>query len=187
MKKFVLAMFALMLMAGVANANVIGVFADMDATTCEIAVIPYAPVDLFILAVLDNVPAITAAEFGADNMPENLGYPNGTVTITWSTGLVIGNIYEGVALAWDAAQVGPIVLLGNVNVLDFGGFAFDNHATCIVGSPSNPDYTVPVIVDEEYVVHEATGWCFVFNCVGDCDCMSIPVEDTDFSSIKALY
>lgn len=187
MKKFVLAMFVVMLMAGVANAEVIGIFGDMDATVCSMPVMAYVPATVYILAVLDQIPALTAAEFGSTNFPENLGYPVGQATVTWTTSLVIGNIYEGVALAYDAAQPGPIVHLGTVAVLDFGGYNFDNHFAQIVASPANPEATTPVVVDADYNVVEAMGWGLIFNCtVGDCSCM-VATETSDFSSIKALY
>jgi hypothetical protein len=180
-------MFVLTLMAGAANANVVGIFGDMDATICSAPVMPYVQMSVYILAVLDEIPSLTAAEFGASNFPENLGYPVGQVTVTWTTSLVIGNIYEGVALAYDAPQPGPIVRLGTAVVLDFGGYAFDNHMTCIVASPANPSVLTPVVVDANYDVYEANGWCFIFNCtVGDCTC-NVPTQSSDFSSIKALY
>jgi hypothetical protein len=70
MKKFVLAMFVLTLMAGAANANVVGIFGDMDATICSAPVMPYVQMSVYILAVLDEIPSLTAAEFGASNFPE---------------------------------------------------------------------------------------------------------------------
>ena len=69
MKKIVITLFALMLLASMANANVIGIFGDMGAATCSGPFIGMPTIYLF--AELSDVAAITTVEFGVAGLPMN--------------------------------------------------------------------------------------------------------------------
>jgi hypothetical protein len=193
MKKSVIAVIALaaMLFAGSANANLIGIFADQEASNCTAAFPVYAYTNVYVCAVLSTIDAITAAEFLIDGI--NTANPLVIISPTWNSPLTIGNAFgaDGFSIAFQTAQPGPIVVLGSVQF-------FPINAAWLAGQPpiwcvvQTNDSMKLVLVDADFQDYDAMGWCFVPECVpggdyGDCSCMAIPTEDTSWGAVKSLY
>lgn len=187
MKKSVIAALALslMLFAGTASADIIGIFGDEAGTICQVdASTAYAYASIYFLALLTDTPTINACEFGATgvNMPAN-----GLPTIAWNTDLVIGDIMspDGVALAFTDPLAGPVAMLGSIEYFVLNPFPAD-HAMTVV--PSGAGNLVVVDGDTSETV-PAMGWGLLVNCtLGDgCACDVIAVDESSMSEIKALY
>lgn len=181
MKRLLVAVLFTTLLGGLTQANaqwgMIGMYADMQAEDNTIDVLPFFPVDIYFLAQVYDINAITAAEFSVPDFPEDVGYPHGTVMLSWSTGLVIGNIYWGIALAWEYPQEGPMIYLGTATVLDFGGYMFNDYEMCVEASNSSG---LRVVVDEEFNIHDVLGDC----CILD---GGTAVQDNTWGGLKSLY
>jgi hypothetical protein len=189
MKKIVITLFALMLLASMANANVIGIFGDMGAATCSGPFIGMPTIYLF--AELSDVAAITTVEFGVAGLPMN---PTEAMQIiTWNTTLAIGSMEDGIALAFNPPVEGPLAYLGMVMFVPMGGWtAGDDYKMEIIPSPSSGKL---IVVNENFVEIDAMGWGYVWNCVvggqyGDCSCSDeggVATMDANWGSLKALY
>lgn len=185
MKKSVIALAALLLVTGSASANLIGIFGDTDATICSGDLLPYVPMDVYVIAVLSDLESITTAEFKIDNWPGSPGYPTGQATASWTSELTIGSIDEDFSIAWSTPQAGPNVLIGTISFLAFdpAWIGADHMLTIAEGDNCN----CLVLVDAAYDTFDVAGWSFVFNCTGDdCGC-TIATEETSWGSLKALY
>ncbi len=183
MKKSVIAALAILLIASVASANVIGIFADAGATACDITLNgTYANVSFHYAVLLTDIPALTAVEFGTTGM-DLLVAPAGWVP-AWASPLVIGNPASaaGGSIAFTTAQAGPLVYLGSMSTFDAAPNGSDL-MVCV--SPTEGGNLI--IVDEAFVEHAAMGWCAVVNCTGVCDCESIATDDSSWSEVKSLY
>jgi hypothetical protein len=186
MKKSVIAVLALSLMifTGVANANVIGIFGDPDATVCDTDMLAqYTTVTVHFVALLSDVGSISAAEFGATGI--NLA---GTMpTVTWDTGLVIGDIMspDGVALAFNPVLDGPVAHLGTIAYFLLAPQAPDVMMSVVPSGAGNL-----VVVDAaDSSTHDAMGWSLVVNCSAGagCACDVIATDDSSWSEVKSLY
>lgn len=200
MKKIAIAFAAvLMLAASMASAeNLIGMFGDQAATQCSKALPVFVPTDTYIIALLEDIEAVAGAEFKLMNAP--LGGANGTLILDWYGALVIGNLYDGISLAYSTPIPGPLAVLGNVRFLMFNPvWVGTNYPMCV--GPSNAGNLI--VADQNNQEIPVIGWCFVMNCVpgstiilpwggemhtGNCLCEEgIPTEDASWSAIKALY
>ena len=163
----------------VPEGNHIGLYLDQEAQICQTPLtesgqIVYAR----ILAVLPDLPpggAVTAAEFRLDNLPENLGAPEGMWFVQWNTPLTIGNVEEGIALAFSGGGVpGPIVELGLMTFYsnDTVDWVGDDHVVTAMPSVGG----ALVIVDQDFNEQPVGGGTFTFNCTdpGGCDCYTAP-------------
>lgn len=187
MKKSVIAALALslMLFAGVASADVIGIFGDEQGTICEVdAATAYTYANIYFVALLTDTPMINACEFGATgvSMPAN-----GLATVTWNTDLVIGDIMspDGVALAFSEPLSAPVALLGNIEYFILNPFPADHMMSVVPSGAGNL-----VVVDADSSSESpAMGWSLLVNCtLGDgCACDVIAVDDASWSEVKALY
>ena len=151
--------------------NLIGCFADPYGVMCYGDIEPYVPVTLHVLAYLAEYDFLTAAEFRIDNLPENLGYPYGTVTAAWATDLVIGDPWSGVSLAFPEPQAQGWILLGTLEFLLFDTNWIGNDYIFEVAGAH--DYPQPVIVDGDWNIHYVAGFQYTFNCTEYewyCDC-----------------
>ncbi len=183
MKKSVIAVLALslVLFSGVASANVIGVFGDQYAIFCEIdASQPYTTAVFHFVALMSDIPRMSAAEFGATGL---LGDAANIVTPAWSTDLVIGSLPAGVSLAWTVPLDGPVAYLGAVNVFLMAAYPADQLVSVVASEDGNL-----VIVDADAAeARDAMGWSSLINCSADCGCDIIATDDNSWSEIKALY
>lgn len=190
MKKSVIAALALslFLMAGAASASVIGIFGDTGAVTCTKAFnVQYTTVEVYFIAVLDDVEAISACEFGATgiNLPPNI------ITVTWDTPLAIGNILtpDGIALAFQTPKTAPLAYLGKIAYFLLAALPPSSVMQVVPSGAGNL-----VIVDAASAQEiPAEGWRLIANCTpggayGNCQCEdNIATEDAAWGQIKALY
>jgi len=192
MFKKVIVVVAMMLFAGIASADVIGVFADQQAATCTINIMPYAPVDIYIMAVLTETfdGGITAAEFKVDNWLGNPGYPTGSTTVYPTSDLVIGGLGTDYSIAWSTPEGAGngLVLIARVNVLMFNaGWIGPDYMLRIV---EGDDCLCLVTVDDLFETHVAQGGLFWFNCTNPelCICLEeTATQDSSWSAVKSLF
>jgi len=128
-------------------------------------------VDVHVVVYLDPaIAGVTAAEFKVEGLP--IGPC--AVEATWNTDLVIGDVSTGIALAFNPPLVpaGYLVHLGTLHVTCFEPIA-DEHLLCV--RPTD-DTGVLVIVDEQFVMHDAHGLAHRFNTeyLGWCECYNDP-------------
>ncbi|MCP4547729.1 MAG: hypothetical protein GY835_14810 [bacterium] len=190
MRKLVIVIAALLLFAscGAVQAqyeNYIGMFGDPIPEWHYPNIVEVdlnQPRQIYILAILDMyaIDALTGAEFSIPDMPEDLGgAPLGSMSVTWATDLVIVETGFSISLAWQSPQPGPVVLLGTVELTDFGGYLFDNLLITFQPHPITGNLG---IVDDEYEYHDAYGFDVILNTV-----IFVPSESNTWSGIKSLY
>ena len=189
MKKMMAALLLLVAMSSVAAAQgqpFIGLYADDTAVLCEADLTPFVPMNVYVFAYLQDIPAITAAEFRVDNLP---GVAQAIITPTWNTTLVIGTLGYDLALAFTPALTGPVALLGTLQFLALSDLGADWRMTVMPGLDCN----CLVVVDTDYVEHACEPDHFLtLNCTGaldyGCNCQpTIATEDATWGQIKALY
>lgn len=78
----------------------LGIYADPLGLTTQVTIVPYELTELYILAHVPSIEGtkITAAEFSVPNWLDP--GPYGAAELTWNTLYVLGNIQDGVALAF---------------------------------------------------------------------------------------
>ncbi len=192
MIKKVIVVAAMVLFAGVANADVIGVFADDQGGACTAMIMPYVPVDIFIMAILTETfdGGITAAEFKVTNWPGNPGYPTGITNIAYTSDLIIGDIETDLSIAWPGPQGAGngFVLIGSANLTMFDpAWIGPDHMMQV---EAGDECACLVTVDDIFEIHEAQGGLFWFNCSipEECVCLlETATEETSWSSVKALF
>ncbi len=191
MKKLLfLALVALVALPAFAQP-LIGLYADEQPTNenCDAAVVPYTPLNVYVVAtwMVGEVGAgITAAEFKIDNLPVGPGYPTGTVTVTHSTDLVIGDLYGDYSAAWAEPQGdgGTQFTICSIEFLAFDA-AWIGADVAMTVAPGD-DCLCLVLVDDLFEIIDSTGGTFTFNCSGECDC-GTATEATSWSAVKALF
>jgi len=184
MNKLLFALSMLLLVTSAfAQSPTIGLYADELATTRYAGVVPYTPLDLYIVASWPGggglAAGITAAEFKIDNLPTNVGYPTGTVTVTNTTDLVIGDLWTDYSAAWSTPQGAGEgrYTIATIEFLEFDAawIPEGQQATVVPGD----ECTCLVLVDWLFAIHDAVGETFYFSSVG--------TETTNWSEIKSLY
>jgi len=194
MKKSVIAVLALSLMlaAGVASAqqeNIIGIFGDTGALTCQKAfTVQYTTVEIYFVAKLADIASISACEFGATGVDRT---GSAIATVTWDTPLVIGNIMlpDGVALAFPTPKEAPLAYLGKIAYFLLAPLP-PNSVMQIVPSGFGNLVLVDAASAQEI---PAQGWRLVANCqlggeFGNCECeATIATQEAAWGQIKALY
>lgn len=169
------------------SANIIGLFGDEHANVHElVAETPFETVNLYVVAVLTDIAAMTAAEFGSDP----LEYPDHAVaTPHWSSDLIIGDLLAdgGMSITWSAPVPGPIVNIGHISYLVIEPLPCTESLSII----PHPDSGLLVIVDELFMEYAAMAWGIGVNCDAwegwyDCIC-TVATERASLSDIKALY
>lgn len=189
MKKLMVALLMLAAMSSFALAqDFIGIFADVEGTTCDAAIVEYAPVVVHVMAYIPNVPGgITAVEFMIDNYPGNPGYPTGTATPAWDSDLVIGDVSFDISIAFSEPQYGPYAHLGTIEFLMFDpAWIGDDYVMTVA---PGMDCECLVVVDDLFEIVDVMGGQFTFNCTtGECLCLQgTATEDTSWSAVKALF
>jgi len=189
MKKLLVALM-LLAMSSIAGAQpYIGIFADAEGTHCYADMPVGAPVTIHVMACIEDIPAITAAEFRIDNYTGNPGYPTSIVTQTWNSTLTVGEIDWGFSIAFQSPQPGPMVALGTIEYLTF------NPTWIPMDYVMTTDVTMDsgnlVVVDAGFVTIPVGRGTFTFNCTNPefCPCYdeTIPTQDASWGAIKALY
>jgi hypothetical protein len=189
MKKLLVALM-LLAMSSLASAQpYIGLFADADGTHCYADMPIGAPVTIHVMALIEDIPAITAAEFRIDNFTGSPGYPTSIVTQTWNSPLTVGTIDYGFSIAFTVPKPGPVVALGTIEYLTFDPTWIG--ADYVMTTDVTLDSGNLVVVDAEYITIPVGRGTYTFNCTNPelCPCYdeTIPTQDASWGSIKALY
>ncbi|MCB1161307.1 T9SS type A sorting domain-containing protein [bacterium] len=171
-----------------AQASTIGIFADLAATLCSVDMDQqYTVVTVHYIAVLDDVAAMSACEFGATGV--SLA-GQAIATVSWNTTLVIGDIMtpDGVALAFTTPLHAPLAYLGSISYFLLAPIDED-HLMHIV--PSGAGNIVVVDADTGVEI-PAMGWGFVVNCdyggqYEDCSCYPNPPATYTHVSITSPF
>jgi hypothetical protein len=179
---------ALALVAGTASAASIGLFFDTVGGTCSASVPPFAPFNMYILALQGGPSAggITGVEFRVDGMP---GGWFATPTKNAAFGTELGNpLTGGVNLASATCQSGPGGVLLLYSISGFATSAVSNQYLSVQRhtNPSNPNYLCPLMVLCDIPVYTkvcVNGGVAIING-GQC---TVGVEPASWSAVKALY
>ncbi len=207
--KLVTALLLMLYFFSIANANImsewpmgsdfIGVFADDNATVWIEDIIPYLPLELHILALLDDSfdDGILAAEFKLENLPSNEGYPVGQITFQFTSDHVEGDLRTDFLIQWDEAQGAGlgIVHIGTMEFLmfDTNWIGYEHHMSVAPGDECACITTLRA--DGELI--QAWGCTFIFNCDWECwdypysglcdEGPPVPIEPSSWSLVKALF
>ena len=149
----------------------IGLFVDLVATECDAPLGAGESVDVYILAVLPELgqDGIVAAEFRVVGLPES--GPAGIWVVEWETDLVIGDIEDGIAIAFPEPLYGDVILLGTIHFHSFSDDWLGVDHLCAVDRTFW--YEKLVVVNPLYEEIDVLGSSFTFNC-GDpegCECL----------------
>jgi hypothetical protein len=133
------------------DGNRIGIYADPFASITQVTIEPFQIVELYIIAHLPGFDGgrITAAEFSAPSWFDP--GPLGLVEIEWNTNMVLGYIFEDVALAFpDGGYLDEHdnVLLATARILSLDA-AWPAPDTMILTQGGLYGGPYPVVVDEE--------------------------------------
>ncbi|MEZ4395532.1 MAG: hypothetical protein R3C71_01330 [Candidatus Krumholzibacteriia bacterium] len=169
-----------------AATDMIGLYTDLSASSCSAPLTPYQAVTVYVMATLDRLDAVSAAEFSLDGYPGNPGYPLGQCTAVWESPLTIGDLDDDFTLAFlgDAVSGSP-VLLGTLEFLAYSENWVDgDHRMTVVRGAEKQNI---VLVDGDYEEHDVLGGEFTFNCSGTCNCGLGGAEAASISEIKGRY
>ena len=192
MLKKVIAVVAMMLFAGIASAEMIGLYADQDATICYATIAPGAQTSTYVMATLTQLAdeGITAAEFKIDNLPPSDYAQGGLVMVTPSSEVVVGDLWTDFSIAW-AAPVGVgtgLVLIAQVDFLSFNPtWCGPDHMMQVVEGDT---CACLVVVDPAFQAVDAIGGTFWGNCSNPEECVCIEdtaTQDASWGSVKALF
>ena len=172
--------------AGVpAGESLIGLFTDESADVCGADAPAYITRSVYVIAVLDNsISGVTAAEFRIDKLPAAGG---GLMTSQWESSLTLGDMANGIAMAFTSPQTGSEILLGRVDFMPFGdGWLVDDHRLLVKESLDSGSLT---LVDEDFEEQTARGGRFTFNCSSTeaCACGIGSAETATWGEVKSLY
>ena len=188
MKKLMVALLALVAISSLAYAQapVIGIFDNDGAVECDGVISQYVNKDIFVYAILTDIPAITAAEFSISNYVGDLGPACVIVGTAWNTPLVIGTPGYGIALAFSPALPGPNAFLGMISVFLLDALCIgDDYEMWVVASQDSDKL---VVVDENFNEVDAHGYRYTFNCSTECFCdIVVATSASSWGSVKALF
>jgi hypothetical protein len=168
------------------------------------------PARVYVIYLDYSYPPIEelwATEFQIDNLPLD----QCTLTEHWNTELIIGNVEEGIALAFLQPLTGPLFYFGYLEFIAWEPVANDHVMTVV----ANGDTGMLAVVDGDYAVIIVGGGNHTFNCTEQCDWFcygsgsngviglwtemeaehcsqdievaTTPNRDSSFSAVKALY
>jgi hypothetical protein len=185
--KTVLLAALLVVAAGAATrgqaAPVLGLYADEEALRCVAGVTPYLNVPVYVVALLsDGVTGLTACEFRIEHLPSPA---MATISTRWNSPLVIGELGNGIALAFSPPLTGESAVIGAIDFFPLQDFGPD---WVMEVMPSNDSGSL-VIVDLDYVLVPCEAdHGFTFNCSGECQCLlGNGNAAATWGQIKALY
>lgn len=180
-----LSLFAALSSPVQASEDLLGLFADPSATLCAAPTAAYATTSLYVIACLDAIDVLTAAEFALTGFSLSPGYPLGLCTPQWNSPLVIGTLDEDFAIAFNTPLAGPLALLGRLDFQPFGATwpGPNGQLRVIAGSARE----AVILVDSEAVEHDALGGRFTFNCSENCNCGPAGTASLSIGEVKQLY
>lgn len=178
MKKALLLTFALMLCAGMAFAQQgsVGIFRDAAGTNCNLldttpGLTPYYVVHVY-------TTGSTACQYSA---PKPTCMTATYLSDTNPFPVTVGSSQTGVSVGYGTCRVGPIHVQ-TVSYFTMG----TTPACCYYPVLADPAVGVIGTVDCAFEPGVATGGIGIVNANGTCDC-NVPVEDTTWGGVKALY
>ncbi len=188
MKKLIMTVLLVMAMCIGAHAeSYIGLFDNLEGTTCYGNTEIYVTKTVHVLAWLDpDIQSVTAVEFSILNLPEN--GDGGVLSQIWASPLTIGYLGHRFSLAFMTPHEGPLVYLGSLLFYPTSDTWIGREHQLMVREAQ--DSGTLAVVDQSYATLEVEGGSYRFNCseYQTCDCRdSVPTEDISWSSIKALY
>ncbi len=181
--------------------DTIGLFGDDGAFTLDEDIVPYVPIEVFLIAILPTSfeTGIISARFRLENLPTNDGYPWGQYTLEFSSDHIAGDISTDIEVVWDDPE-GSGQGLVQIATLEF--LMFDE-------SWIGPEYEIAVkpglscgclmVVDGNGQALPAAGCAFFFNCSFDDSCYHyspsayctvgplVAVEASSWSLVKSLF
>lgn len=182
MKKLMVALMMLAIASFAGAESWIGMFdSETGGEICYADIAVGAPTSVFVGAVIgegDFPYGITAAEFRVEGMPQN-GYEfGGIITPVWTSEVTVGDLDWDFSIAWSSPQMGPFVLIGQVDflMLDPAWVGMDHVMEVMQGNTCE----CLVLVDDQFVAYDVDGGMFTFNCTGECLCI-IPTATQDSS------
>ncbi len=172
--------------AGAAHDCQIGLFTDENASVCGAELTLFSSLSVYIVAKLDSdISSIVAVEFDIENIPSTGG---GQASTDWTSSLVLGNIGQGISVAWGEPLYGPNVLIGRVDFLAMSdAWMGDGYRIQIGPSPQTGEIA---LVDADYATHnDVWGGRFTFNCDGDqeCACGQGGAQEASWGRVKNLF
>ncbi len=181
--------------------DIIGLFGDEGAYTLDTPIVPYIPIDVYLIAILRTSfeSGIRSARFRLENLPSNDGYPDGQYTFEFACDHFSGDISTEIEISWDnSIGAGH----GIVQIATFEFLMFDE---MWIG----PEYEIAVrpgmdcgcleVVDGNGLFLPAAGCAFFFNCSPYDSCYDyspsnncvvgplVAVENSSWSHVKALF
>lgn len=168
-----------------AGEDLLGLFADQSASLCAAPSAAYATTSLYVIACLDAIDVVTAAEFALAGFSLSPGYPLGTCAAQWNSPLVIGTLEDDFAIAFNTPLAGPFALLGRLDFTPYGADwpGANGQLRVIPGSAR----TAIILVDSEAAECEVLGGRFTFNCSENCHCGPAGTASLSISEVKQLY
>ena len=184
-------LFALVIAWTCEATPMIGLYEDEMATDCAITLEPYTTSTTYIavswdIGELEN--GITAAEFALDGLPHNEGYPIGTVVVTpIGTDLVIGDVWTDYSIAWSEPQGAEkrwfVIALVEITPFVTTWVNVDQVVQVVDGDVCD----CLVVVDHVFNTLPAYGECSWLMPSQEWPCGYTAVEETSWSSVKALF
>jgi hypothetical protein len=162
---------------------VLGLYAEEEALRCVAGVTPYLGVAVYVVASLsDGVTGLTACEFRIEHLPSPA---KAMISTRWNSPLVIGELGNGIALAFSTPLTGSHAVIGAIDVFPLQDFGPD---WVMEVMPSN-DSGGLLIVDLDYAeIPCEADHGFTFNCSGECQCLlGNSSALATWGQIKALY
>ena len=149
-----------------AQADSIGVYANEEATSCEIDMSElYTSVNIHFAASLSSIPSLTAVEFGTTGL-DLLDAVAGWTSV-WASPLVIGDPSspQGGQIAFSEAQTGPVIYLGYITTFLVTP---QPEVNLCIGPAESGNL---LVVGADFIERDAQGWCAGVNCSApSCDC-----------------
>ncbi len=164
-------------------APVLGLYAEEEALRCVAGVTPYVTLPVYVVALLsDGITGLTACEFRIEHLPSPA---MAMISARWNSPLVIGELGNGIALAFSPPLTGASAVIGAIDVFPLQDFGPD---WVMAVMPSHDSGSL-VIVDLDYAeVPCEADHGFTFNCSGECQCLlGNGNAAATWGQIKALY
>lgn len=165
-----------------------------DPENCCSDLIPYEPLDLYIVAYLDTTlqEGVLGAEFKIQNWMEEF-YPLGIVTLSSEASAVNGDIDRNLTLIFEDTIPGPWALLATLQLVQFDSswIGHDHELTIAEGDDCDCLRIMGGSLDGQTLqTYSAEGGAFLINpWAMECSCEweFLPSLAASWSRVKALY
>lgn len=185
---------AVVVAAGAASAQSIGIFADLEGSSCELQATVGAEFTFYILATIegDAADGVTGAEFRVDGFPAAWG---ATIVENPAAGIVTGSpLGDGTNIAFSTCQkgTGGKLLLFTITATPTTNVSDMTLSVVLHNSPSNPAFQCPLVTlcdDPTYTkVCVCGGTAVVNGTAATCGCNGpSPAKESTWGHVKSLY